>query len=437
MPSTFRRQLDPRSTFLVASSRPALVLGGWLTVALGCGGQDQTLVSGAPPTQPAVAPENPPGELPPASAAFPSLIEVTAIRFGDTEASTYVAFVDSLGGQRVDLSTAREFAGWASVATFDGWLFVGEGDQPVLHRYRVDADGRLGSDSTSLSFANYGFSDAPLTFNTFVDETMSHMSADQTSRILWNPSDMTISGVSPTPQVAPLRDGLEVVPANFEGRIARANDVLQPFFWHDTDWYEFHQYSQLAIYSREGGLNTLLDVPCPALQTATVDERGNAYFSGMADTIPFQLRESGPGRCIARIDAGADALADGWPKRFEELTDERPTGGFYYFKDGIGVLQVFHAESMDPQSDDFLTEWARQNWGLWFVDIENWNAQPISAWPLGSANVFFSQLGDRLFVHQVAPDFSETAIFELTLSGERHHVLTVPGYVGSPLLGVR
>jgi hypothetical protein len=104
--------------------------------------------------------------------------------------------------------------------------------------------------------------------------------------------------------------------------------MFQPFFWHDADWYEFHQESQIGIYSREGALEALLDVPCPALQSATRDEAGNLYFTGMSDTIPYQLLEEGNSleRCVARIDAGEREVAEGWPRRFEELTDGRPTG---------------------------------------------------------------------------------------------------------------
>ncbi|UJR86788.1 MxcI [Sandaracinus amylolyticus] len=364
---------------------------------------------------------------------------VTTTVFDDTTAATYVAVLDSLDGREVDLSAAREFAGWSSVAAHDEVLFVGHGERPEVERYTLTANGTLGDAEQTVSFAAHGLSSASLSFNTFVDATMAHMGLEQTSRILWDPTEMAIVGSVDTPQVAPERDGMTVTAANFQGRVVRDDAVFQPYFWHDADWYAFHQESQIAIYARDGSLETLLDVPCPALQIATQDEQGNLYFSGMVDTIAYDLVEEASTleRCVARIDAGERTIAEGWPRRFEELTEGRPAGVFHYLADGIGILTVYHVENADPTSPTFLDDWYAASWGLWLVNLEDWRAEPIEEWPLGSSNIFFSRLDGRLFVHRVEADFSSTTISEIAIDGSFEERLTVRGYAAYPLLRLR
>lgn len=375
----------------------------------------------------------------PSEGADNALYAVTTTVFDDTSAATYVVFLDSLDSQQVDLSSAPEFAGWSSVTAHGGALFVGHGERPEVARYDVRSDGSLADSARTVSFSAYGVSSGSLSFNTFVDETMAHLSLEQTSRILWDPAKMEIRKSVDTEDIVSERDGMTVGAANYLGRVVREQNVFQPFFWHDADWYEFHQQSQLGIYSRDGQLDTLLDAPCPALQIATADEEGNLYFSGMVDTIAYQLiePESTLERCVVRVNAGEKSIAAGWPRQFDELTEGRPAGVFYYLEDGIGILSVYHVEHADPTSASFIDTWYTENWGLWLVNLEDWTAEPITEWELGPSNIFFSKVDGRLFVHKVASDFSETIIYEVTVGGSVTERMTVPGYAAYELERVR
>jgi hypothetical protein len=359
----------------------------------------------------------------------PALYAISSLIFDDTGATAYVAFMDSLDEQTVDLSSAAEFPGWSSIATMGGALFVGGGEAPEVTRYSVTEGGTLG-DGEKLSFAEFGFGTVSFSHNVFVDKTTAHLRLEETSRILWDPTELAIRGTVTAPEVARERDGLSVSAANFEGLALRADGVAWPYFWHDADWYEFHQSSQIGIYGTDGALDTLLDAPCPALNIATADEAGNLYFTGMVDTIAYQLLEedSTLERCAVRINAGEHTIAEGWPRRFEELTEGRPSGRFYYLQDGVGILTVFHEEraTLDP-GDAFGSIFA-DNWGLWLVDVEAWRAEPIEGWGFGSSNIFFSRVEARTFLHRVNSDFSETKIYEITTDASVTPQITVPGY---------
>ena len=56
------------------------------------------------------------------------------------------------------------------------------------------------------------------------------------------------------------------------------------------------------------------------------------------------------------------------------------------------------------------------------------SAAPIDAWGFGSSNLFFSRVGDRTFLHDVNPDFSETVIYEVAADGAITPSITAPGY---------
>ncbi|HTU61246.1 MAG TPA: hypothetical protein VMF89_22480, partial [Polyangiales bacterium] len=178
----------------------------------------------------------------------------------------------------------------------------------------------------------------------------------------------------------------------------------------------------------DGTTSDVLDVPCPALNIASPDEDGNVYFSGMVDTVGYQLKNKGElTRCVARVNKGEREIAEGWPRQLEELTEGRPAGRFYYLRDGKGLLTVYHGDLELEEDADPATVFT-DNWGLWLVDLEAWKAEPIEAWDRGSSNLFFSRVDDKTFLHKVDSNFSETQIFEIKADGSFKLELTVPGY---------
>jgi hypothetical protein len=350
--------------------------------------------------------------------------------FGEAEVATYVSLLDSLDEQTVRLDSALELAGWASIAPFEGDLLISDGESPSVRRYEI-VGGSLKPVGRTLSFANFGASSASFFHNVIIDANHAHLKLEETSRVVWNPSDLALSDDEPVvaAEIVGQRDGLSVSASNFEGVAIRDDGVFWPYFWHDADWYEFHQQSQIGIYRADGSVS-LLDVPCPALNIATQDEAGNTYFSGMVDTIAFQRLEASSTleRCVARINAGEQTVADGWPRSLEELTGGRPAGRFYYLRDGVALLSVFHAERATVDPEDIFTSFFGDHWALWLVDLENWTARRIEGRDYGSSNLFFSRIGQRTFIHDVAADFTETVISEIDIDGTITPLITVPGY---------
>jgi hypothetical protein len=368
-----------------------------------------------------------------ASAPLPAedeegLYALASMIFSDEGTTTFVSLLDSLGKQEISLDAAVEFPGWASIAPFDGDLFIANGESPVVTRYGISKEKEL-IEGDTVSFANYGVASVSFFHNVFFDSQTAHLRLEETSRILWNPGELLIEGDVAAPEIEFERDGLTISASNTEGIAVREDGAFWPYFWHDADWYEFHPESQIGVYQKDGSVE-LLDVPCPALNVVTRDEEDNLYYSGMVDTIAFQaLDESSTlERCVAKINKGEQTIAEGWPRQFEELTDGRPVGRFQYLRDGIGVIMVFHEERATVDPADTFTSFFADHWALWLVDLEAWSAKRIEDWDFGSSNVFINRVGRHTFLHKVAADFSKTEVFEVDIDGSIAPTFTAPGY---------
>jgi hypothetical protein len=66
--------------------------------------------------------------------------------------------------------------------------------------------------------------------------------------------------------------------------------------------------------------------------------------------------------------------------------DGRPAGRFYYLRDGVGILTVFHQERATIDATDTFGSIFADNWGLWLVDLDAWKASPIADWGFGSSS---------------------------------------------------
>jgi hypothetical protein len=363
------------------------------------------------------------------NAAAPSVYAFMTHVFDDTTASAYLTLLSSLDQREdIDLSEAAEFSGWANVDAFGGYVFISSSDAPELTRYVVSDRATLEHGET-LSFANFTSAIAPLYANHFISETTALVTMDQTTRVLWDPSALEIRAEVEGPPVELKRDGFSLASYAYPDAV-RPDGVFQSYYWRDDDWYAFHHESRIAVYDEDGGLKTLIEAPCPALHRASADEEGNLYFSPLSDIIAYQLLdEQAPVSCVVRINADDATIAAGWPRDFSELTDGRRTGEFQYLRDGRGILMVYHDERATLDAE---TVWSdlivANNWRLWLVDLEAWEAAPIDEldWLAGGTDL--STIEGRTFLFTSSSDFSATTVYEISADGRVTRLFSTPGY---------
>jgi hypothetical protein len=115
--------------------------------------------------------------------------------------------------------------------------------------------------------------------------------------------------------------------------------VMQAFFYHDEDWYDYGARSHVAVYDPKTFEEThVVDIPCPRLSLATRDEDGNTYFATW-DTPATSLLGEAPPPCVAKLDSAGELIETFDPR---EWTGGRAVNNFRYIGNGKAVANVVY-----------------------------------------------------------------------------------------------
>lgn len=339
--------------------------------------------------------------------------------------TVYAVLSDSLDVASVSLDGAREFSGVANFAAVGGRLLVSDGDAPRVQSFEI-TDRQLWIDGDAVSFADYPIAadGANIFYQAFLDEQTAYVPFDISKRVVWNPSDMTIIEAKEASSV-PLMMGafMAEIGGNRTG-VQYDGAVMQPFFYHDDEWFEFAPVSKIAVYDRETHEEqAVIDAPCPGLAIATRDEAGNTYFSSW-DYSPGQaLYGLASAPCAVRIDPGMQ-LDTAWTTDLTAWTEGRMAINFRYLGGGKGIAQVLHDEWLgldlsaeyDPSVEDVV--WTGGGWNTWFFDLEAQTARPLEGIEPGVTGVQVIQIEGRTFLSAGYDSGGSTIAYELDAEGE-------------------
>lgn len=365
--------------------------------------------------------------LPAQSPLFAVPTEVYGPNF-ETSAS-YVPIVPSLDVARIELASAREVGGRASVATVGQWLFIASSTAPVIERFEIVADGSL-REAGRLSFANYGvpefFSIDPWGGVFISPEKAYIFNGSDGSHVVWNPSTLEITGEIAGPGIP--RNGY-----NFESvSVVRGDRLYRIFTLLNYDTWEFLPAPQyLVVYdlTNDTVLSTTPETRCPQLYSRPfIDEKGDIYFSGWVWTPGLTLTSDYPQSCALRVPAGQDAFDPSWQLNFgADVTGGREAGILRYLGDGQALLDVFHAErttidaSTDPQE---LSN--TPNWRLWSIDLETGVGAPVEGLDFKAGGYQDVDVGGRTFLMVPNADYSETTAYEV-IAGQATRGFAIQG----------
>lgn len=354
---------------------------------------------------------------------------ISGVIFGDDTESTYISLLPSLDVTDVDYTKALEVPGRASIASYNGWLFVSGGESATITRYSIGENGTFSKDSV-LSFANYGFDPFYIDDwgNTFVSATKAYLTNSSSLTVVWDPSAMTITRDIETPELdreAPLT--IDGSPA-----VVRGNRLYRTFFWKDWDEYQTLPEQYLGVFDTDN--DVLLDlVPesrCPGLNNrVSQDEAGNLYFSNWVYNVTETLGTGAPKSCALRLSPGADRFDANWQLTFSDLTGGREGAAFNYLGNGKGFITVFYDENVTVDEETDLNELALSpNWRLWSVDLTSKTAAPLegSEWLAGGYATV--QQDDRTFVLVPSEDYDVTSAQEIMSSGRAEPRFDIRGF---------
>ncbi|HMJ10321.1 MAG TPA: hypothetical protein VK524_02890, partial [Polyangiaceae bacterium] len=319
---------------------------------------------------------------------------VASTVMSDDADMTYVRQLGALEAEEIDLATALEYPGFATIAGVGSTLFLGSGDGADITKYTVNAETL--SPAGTLNFSDFG--GAALYTNVFASANKAYMDVDSVKRVIWNPEQMVIEGEMTIAGLAPTRDELLVRASYDRGTAVRPGRVFHTHFWSDDDYIRYAPVSQIAVIdSTNDSVKALLDAPCPGLDVASTDDAGNIYFSNWVFSVSAQVLDENASRnCIVKIANGQETLDANFTKDLTEVTEGRPAAAFRHLAGDVAIVAVLHTEALDTSSD---VEPANQTvWRLWRVHLDTWTAEPVPGLDYFSGGYYSFKVGGRTIV---------------------------------------
>lgn len=327
-----------------------------------------------------------------------------------------IAVVPSLEVDEIDFEEAREFNGRATIASIGEWLFVAEGEEPVVHRFSINDDGTL-SEAGRLSFANYGLTTWSIDKwgNTVVSPTKAYLvNAANGSHIVWDPSALEIVGEVETEGLVDETLTLQASPA-----VVRGDKLFRMYTWYDWANFEWSSKPQmLGVYDVENDqlVELVEQTDCPSLYGApSLDEEGNIYFSNFVWSPMEALVLDGPASCARRVPAGQESFDEDWTLTYTDITDGREAGVLRYIGDGAALLDVFHDERAEITAEtDPATLGRSANWRLWSIDLEAKTGAPLEGIDFKPAGYSDVEIDGRTFLLLPSADYASTTAYEIS-----------------------
>jgi hypothetical protein len=355
-------------------------------------------------------------DAPAAEVAPPPLYAIMYEVYGDNGSDSYLSLLDSLDTKEVDITKAREYPGGrAFLATYRGWVFVGDPTAPNVTRFSVTAAGTL-VEEKKISFANFGLESGSLdAWNvSFISPTKAYlMDFKEGTHIVWNPTTMEIAGeIKAPPELMRANFSLDGSPA-----VVRGNRLYRDFFWADYKTGSYSPDHLLAIYDLDQDklLELVPETRCPAPGNLVhEDEQGNAYFSNWIWPVAGTLMKGAPRSCVLRLGAGANRFDADWSLSYADLAVGREGGMFTYLGGGKGLVSIFHHERtmFDATTDPFAYA-GTSVWRLWSVDLATRAAGPLEGVDFNAGAYTPVKLSGRSFLMVPGMGWASTQVYEV------------------------
>jgi hypothetical protein len=404
----------------------ALLMSGLsLPLLAACGGSDETNLGAALPG----APED-------ESPAPASVYAMSTLVWSDSGPTGYVFLSNTLDLGDVSLGQAREFSGYTSVGVADGHLMVTNAETPVIQRYAV-TNALTWEDGVQLSLINEGVTDSGFYRQYMQRDRIAYAELDVAQRTLWDPVAFVVQRTAADTQLPLTRDGFDLFANYNRSYFVFDGPVMRPFSYHDQDWFQWAADSLIVVYDPDGHAEqSVVEAPCPGLDTITKDESGNLYFSNWEYPALHPLVGTGAAPCVVRVTPGG-TLDTSWAPDLQSWTGGRPFMNFRYLRDGKAVAAVLHTEKFG-EGYDFQGQLSAQaeffdayglNYRLWMFDLDAGTAEPVRGLPDEDLPPSYShaEVDGRFFLMREANDFTHTTYYELSVDGEATRRFQVPG----------
>jgi hypothetical protein len=361
---------------------------------------------------------------------FEHLYAAVSITWADEDNIGYLNLLPDLDRKKVDLDDAIEMPGWPGVYQRDGKLFVSDGEEPTLTRYRVDGKGNFIKEK-SISFMRYGADFASVDF---VADDKGYAFTDE--GIVWDPREMKVTGTFEPPDVKDREGGLEWSHLGVGRAFAVQGDrAYVATHWANWDTYEMAEDSLIVVIDTEKDeVIKTIEAPCPYLDVATVDDDGYVYFSNWTYSVSQTLLQDKAQACAVRIAPGEDELDEDWKLTFADVTGGHEGGVLRYAGDGKAVFAAYREDRIEGGVEDYVEEAPGEladmsNWEIWMVDLETKKAEPVKGLGPTSGGYYMSRVDTGTFILAPDDEYTETTFYQVSSNGEAEARFTVEGWV--------
>ena len=349
--------------------------------------------------------------------------------FDDVGSNSYLALVDSVDSAEIKPEDSREFAGGrAFLRSYDGDLFVGSPEAPIVTRYAVSQRGELEAKG-EVSFAQFGLSKGEIDAwtTTFISKTKAYtFDTKQATTIVWNPQTMEVTGEIQGVE-ALIRDGwtLEGTPG-----VVRGDRLFRMFDWVDDTGTLLGQ-TRFAVFDvANDELLEIIDEPrCSAMGNLVHEaEDGAFYFSNWIWSVGHTLQNEGPKNCVLRVGPDSDRPDPDFELKFSDLTAGREGAMFTYLGDRKALFSAYyHEEAEYDGTTEVYDVVAQPFWHVWSVDLDTREAAPLSGIAPNTGAFTPIRVDDRTYLMIPGESWETTRLYRMAEDGPTP-AIEVPGW---------
>ncbi|HTV20469.1 MAG TPA: DUF4374 domain-containing protein [Polyangiaceae bacterium] len=325
---------------------------------------------------------------------------------------SYVGVFPSIPSGDVTAAGMREY-GDAYFYVYDGSVFVFEREQGEIIRLEANEALEL-VEGPRISFANYGVQFSA--DNTFISPTRAYMVDGGSGQIIvWNPSEMTITGSFPAN--IPQREGLETFPGP---GIFHGDSVVWPLMSSFYDTVSFYPKAAALVASATTDEAPVVveDDRCLPGYIAYSNSEGDIYFHGNADGgwRHYTMQADIPPACVLRMNAGETSFDPDYQLDIGAATGAPIIYGSWRVSDRYWIERVWDpAVPLPVAYGDYL---AGTDFVSMLLDLETGTTSPFPAVPRGGvASGFEDRVDGSTYVPLPTPDGSGEIVYRVLPDG--------------------
>ncbi|PTL85186.1 MxcI protein [Vitiosangium sp. GDMCC 1.1324] len=318
-----------------------------------------------------------------------------------SSSQTYIILTDKVEQtEQLSFDNAVVIPGRALIAGLSkkGALFVGGSEGPTVTRYNLTADGKLEKGET-VSFAPKAVKTIGEYQNAFqfVSDTKAYYFDGSTQQaIVWNPSDMSLTGSIPLNGLTV--DGAGLSFSSFP--IRRGNQLVMLPAWRTSTAQVVKQAGVVVIDTTTDTATVVKDDRCGYARDGVIGPDGLLYMATEAYGAAYRRTtgESAPESCMIRFDLQKLAFDSSFYVSLNTLAGGQTVGSLVPGPNGAAYLRVLDESTLASPvtagtSARALASAAAWRWSRFNFDART--ATPVAGFPATSGSAFVFEAGNQ------------------------------------------